>query len=261
MDTNVGVKAAGKWEMAVANGTYVVKVGVGDSGASSKNNVYVEGQAAVQLRAIGGERVCEQVHHRQRDRRATDARHRLGSRWNDQDRLRRGDITDLTTADLTATDFATAYFTTPPTSGGTKVNFQPSSATTVAGYLVDAGSTYGARNGKTYGWSVDHADVVFDRNINADQRLDTALAVKQGGKWELAVANGTYVVNVSVGDAGATSKNNVWIEGQQLFNQQSQAANVFSTRSITVTVSDGRLTLGIGSVAGGLTKLNYLEVN
>ncbi|QOV90306.1 SGNH/GDSL hydrolase family protein [Humisphaera borealis] len=148
----------------------------------------------------------------------------------------------------------------PPVAGGTRINFQPAAAPTVSGYLVDAGQTYGARNGRTYGWSVSHADAVYDRNVNANQLLDTAVGVKAGGKWELAVPNGKYVVKIAVGDAAATSQNNVWVEGSQLFNQVPLAINAFSTKSVTVNVTDGNLSVGVGSAATGKTKLNYIEV-
>ncbi|HEX8916411.1 MAG TPA: Ig-like domain-containing protein, partial [Humisphaera sp.] len=42
-DTNVGIKSGAKWELYVPKGTYSVKLSVGDSGASSKNTVVVEG--------------------------------------------------------------------------------------------------------------------------------------------------------------------------------------------------------------------------
>src|SRR5690606_26091440 len=103
----------------------------------------------------------------------------------------------------------------PTTGGGVKFNFQPASAPAVSGYLIDSGATYAARNGQSYGWTTNHADVVVDRNTNADQLLDTNVGVKAAAKWELAVPNGTYAVKVGVGDAGASSTNNVYVEGQQ----------------------------------------------
>ncbi|MGC3996321.1 MAG: hypothetical protein QM767_01795 [Anaeromyxobacter sp.] len=143
--------------------------------------------------------------------------------------------------------------------GDAKVNFQPAAVLAVSGYLVDAGAMYAARSGRTYGWNA--AQTAVDRNLNSNQLLDTNIAVKAGGKWELALPNGTYTVNVSVGDAGAASTNNVWVEGKQLFNYQPLGANAFASKSISVDVADGKLTVGIGSAAGGATRLNYVEVS
>ena len=140
------------------------------------------------------------------------------------------------------------------------VNFQPATAPAVSGYLVDSGAIYGARSGQSYGWTVSHTDAVYDRNINANQLLDTTVGVKAGARWELAVPNGKYVVKIGVGDASMTSKNNVWVEGVQLFNYQSLGANTFSNKSITVSVADGKLTLGFGGTVTGQTKLDFIEV-
>lgn len=160
-------------------------------------------------------------------------------------------------------NFSTAGTPTVPppvTFSPVSINFQPAAAPAVAGYTIDAGDIYAARNGLTYGWSASNADAVADREINADQLLDTNVGVKAGTRWELAVPNGTYTVTVGVGDAAATSTNNVWVEGQQLFNYQGLAANVFASKSITVTVNDGKLSIGIGGAATGATHLTHLQV-
>lgn len=148
----------------------------------------------------------------------------------------------------------------PATTTGVKVHFRPGSAPSVSGYLADTGAVFGARNGKSYGWSVVHTDAMVDRNANPNQLVDTNVGVKAGAKWELAVANGTYTVKVGIGDAAASSRNNVWIEGVNLYNYVSLSANKFSTKSITVTVTDGKLSLGIGGAATGTTRINFLEV-
>jgi len=141
-----------------------------------------------------------------------------------------------------------------------KVNFQPANVATVGGYLVDSGQTYGPRSGATYGWSLSHASAVVDRNANSNQLLDTNVGFINSARWEMAVANGQYNVTVGVGDSARSSNNNVWIEGRQLFNYLPLGSNQFRRATITVTVSDGRLTLGAGSATTGTTRLNYVEV-
>lgn len=127
--------------------------------------------------------------------------------------------------------------------------------------MVDSGLTYGSRgNGLTYGWTVSHTDSVFDRNVNSDQRLDTVLAVKKGSKWNLAVANGKYSVTVLAGDPSAASTNNVWVEGNWTMQYVKAAANQFVSRTLTVTVTDGTLTLEFGGTVDKATRLSYIDI-
>lgn len=147
-----------------------------------------------------------------------------------------------------------------PPAAGININFQPATATPVVGYLIDNGDLYGARNGQSYGWTISHTDTVVDRELHANQLLDTNIGVKSGGKWELAVPNGRYTVTVGVGDAGAATNNNVYVEKVSLFNYVPLPANAFQSRTIAVDVADGKLTLATGSAASGLTHFTYIQV-
>ena len=129
------------------------------------------------------------------------------------------------------------------------VNFQPANAPVPAGYLVDAGNVYGARgNGLTYGWNVTAAHTARDRNSpNApDQRYDTLVHSGFDGisRWEIAVPNGTYSVTLAAGDPAFT--NSVYkydVEGVRAIDGVPTSSRRFFTNTVTVTVSDGRLTL------------------
>lgn len=142
-----------------------------------------------------------------------------------------------------------------------KVNFQPSSAATVSGYLVDSGNTYAVRSGQTYGWSVSETSNATDRNLNSSQLFDTNIAIKSGAKWEFAVPSGTYSVLVAVGDGLVSTTNTIRLEGTTVFSAVKQAAKVFSTKTVTVAVSDGKLTLDAGSGADLATRINYIEIS
>jgi ELWxxDGT repeat protein len=157
---------------------------------------------------------------------------------------------------------ATAVVTIPqPAFAGAKIDFAPAAAAVASGYQRDAGLVYGARTtALTYGWNVSHAATSFDRNKNSNQLLDTSVGVLAGGKWELAVTNGTYNVKVGVGDSAVATTNTVRVEGASLYAAAKQAANVFSAKTIKVTVTDGRLTIDAGSAASSATRLDYLEV-
>ena len=267
VDTHVAVQAAGKWELAVPNGQYTVTVGVGDSAASSRDNVWVEGVQLFNYLNLGANSFSSKsVTVMVADGRLTVAN---GSAASGLTRINYVQVATPTSPPPTSppptspppTSPPPASPPPPPATGTVKVNFQPASAPVPSGYLVDAGQLYAARNGQTYGWTASHTDSVFDRNINADQRLDTVVSVKAAAKWELAVPNGRYTVVVSTGDAGAASRNNVWVEGVQLFNYVNLNAKAFSSKSLSVNVSDGRLTLGIGSAATGQTRINFVEVS
>lgn len=283
LDTLVAVKAGARWELAVPNGQYVVTVGIGDSAASSRNNVWIEGvwhYAYVQLGAGQFSATSRTVN-------VTDGRLTLafGQTLTGETRLTHIDVVSTAVPPTSPPPTSPPSTSPPPTSppptsppptsppptsppptspppasSGVKVNFQPSWATTVDGYSIDSGGTYGNRDGRSYGWTTSHTDAVFDRNSNSDQRLDTHVAVKAGSKWELSVPNGQYVVTVTVGDSAASSRNNVWIEGIWHYNYVSLPANQFRSIPVTVNVTDGRITLEFGQSPTGETRITDLEV-
>lgn len=169
-----------------------------------------------------------------------------------------------TKANAAATPGAVWKFTTDaqPPFAPVFVNFQPSGAATVPGYLVDGGSTYANRgNGQTYGWNVDHAGESRDRGVNADQLLDTLIHFITAGTWEIALPNGAYSVKVSVGDAGNPSTYTLNVEGVNYWNALALSANQFANQTRTVTVSDGKLTLDQGAAANKATRINYIEIS
>jgi glucose/arabinose dehydrogenase len=141
------------------------------------------------------------------------------------------------------------------------INFQEENAALPGGYLPDVGYEFGDRgNDYFYGWSSDHTDLDRDRNINADQRLDTLLHFHAGQSWDITVSNGAYAVTASIGDAGNSSTHTLNVEGVSFWETQPLAANRFQQRTLLVTVSDGRLTLDMGAAAEKATRINYLEI-
>jgi glucose/arabinose dehydrogenase len=141
------------------------------------------------------------------------------------------------------------------------VNFQFDEATPVTRYLVDSGQVYGARGGGlTYGWSTDHTDQDRERSINPDQRLDTLIHFHAGQRWEFALPNGVYEVTASIGDPANASTHTLNVEGLNYWNAVPLAANVFASKTMTVSVSDGRLTINQGSALERLTRINYVHI-
>jgi hypothetical protein len=147
-----------------------------------------------------------------------------------------------------------------------------------SGYTAENGAAYSSTRG--YGWfrqdtltsthtPLDLTRNTFDRNLVADQRLDTLIFMqakngngmnKTPGAWEVAVPNGTYTVTLSVGDAGQLdSTHRINVESVNAINNFKPTSLVrFASATRTIAVADGRLT--INAVGGTNTKLNYADV-
>ncbi|MHC4741039.1 MAG: Ig-like domain-containing protein, partial [Planctomycetota bacterium] len=158
------------------------------------------------------------------------------------------------------TDDTTLEITVVP-QGTVNINYQPAGSPTVTGYLEDNGDVYGSRGTYTYGWNADHTDQVRDRGINSDQLLDTLSHIEAGGVWEMGLPNGDYEVKVSIGDPGFSSVHTINVEGVNYWESISLSANQFENKTLTVTVSDGKLTIDSGSSPEKSTRINYVEVS
>ena len=143
-----------------------------------------------------------------------------------------------------------------------KINFQPAGAALPAGYLPDAGNVFADRgNGYSYGWSGDDTTQSRDRNspLSPDQRYDT-LVQFNGKSWELAVPAGTYAVHVVAGDAAyLDSIYKIDAEGMRVVDGTPTSANHWVEGTALIAVSDGKLTIGIGSGASN-DKICFIEV-
>jgi beta-galactosidase len=141
------------------------------------------------------------------------------------------------------------------------INFQPASAPAFPGYVVDGGVPFGDRgNGLTYGWSQDATAAVRDRNsaLSLDQRYDTLIHMGTL-TWEIAVPNGTYSVHAVVGDPSYFDvSSTLTIEGILAINGLTSGATPWLEGTATVTVNDGRLT--VGNQAGSYNKICFIEI-
>ena len=75
-----------------------------------------------------------------------------------------------------------------------------------SGWLKDSGATYADRgNGQRYGWSCDLSTDTRERGFSSDPLADT-LVIFDRNKicpstyWSIALAPGTYLVEIGVGD-------------------------------------------------------------
>lgn len=151
-----------------------------------------------------------------------------------------------------------------PPAGTIQVNFQPAGAPVPTGFLADTGAGFGNRgNGQSYGWDTSNPNV-RDRNStrSPDQAHDTLTHLQLGGTftWEIAVANGTYEVDLVAGDALFTNSiHRLAVEGVLVIDGTPTSTTPWLSGSATIQVSDGRLTLTPASGASN-AKINFIRV-
>lgn len=269
-----GVAQEGAWEFAIANGSYDVTIGLGDpSNTDSTHGVKVESVAAISgfvptsanLFVTGTVRVV-----------VTDGR-----------------LTVLPTGTNTKIAFAELTPVAAAADCNIQINFQSAAAATPSGYAKDFGQPFGARTGAfqgsglSYGWvhATTRAPVDLsvggstpgngrDRGTPDDRRLATLMHMQGGqlaaagnyngtgtdGAWEIGLPVGTYQVMVSVGDgAHLDSNHRVTVEGQvAIAGFTPTAAERFRSTTVTVSVTDGRLTLD--ATGGTNTKLTHVHI-
>jgi PKD repeat protein len=143
-----------------------------------------------------------------------------------------------------------------------RVNFQPSSFATPAGYTRDSGALFSTT--ASFGWNVKVSTEV--KTGVADPRLNSYAYVTNpaAATWELAAANGTYLVTLVAGSPLWTGYHRVVVEGVLVVDNVATGAGGFVTvTDVPVVVSDGRLSVTIGGIAGSSkkTKLCYLDVD
>lgn len=148
------------------------------------------------------------------------------------------------------------------------INFQPASAPAMAGWLVDGGLPFGDRgDGLSYGWNIDLSATTRDRNAaaSADQLHDTLVHLQKAGTenatWEIAVPNGTYQVRLIAGDPSFfDSVFRIAAEGVVVIDGTPSTTQPWFDQTATVTVGDGRLTVGSATGASN-NKLNAIEIH
>ena len=163
------------------------------------------------------------------------------------------------------------------------VNFQSEDAPVPQDYLKDFGKNYS--NAQGFGWIEQGAGTPLDLTAYgrdrddssvSDQRLDTLMHMQHpeaadAGVWEIAVPDGPYDVEVSVGDPNVgndLTTHNMNVEGQSAIDGYvTKSADFTATgderfKSATVEgveVADGKLT--VDAKGGTNTKINYVVVS
>lgn len=130
---------------------------------------------------------------------------------------------------------------TPPVD--IRINFQPTTAPVVSGYLVDSGKAMDSAVG--YGWSGPLPGIyVRNSSLSPDSTYDTLAWAAATAVWEHAIDNGTYNVSIGVGDpAKDPGSMFVQAEGVTVIDAFSMGADRWDEQTASVTVDDGKLTL------------------
>lgn len=201
----------------------------------------------------------------------TDPNHDLG--WRDSPVYTDTDLLPSTTYTYTVTarDLSESYNETAPSEPASAttdsiasqifINFQPDGSDIPVGYSPDYGYAYGDRGGDLhYGWNVDHSEHARERDAHLDQRFDTLIHFRLDGVWEIAVPNGQYDVEVTIGDPHYDSTYTINVEGVNYWNALYMGINEFRTLTKTIQVSDDKLTIDQGAGAEKATRICYVII-
>jgi|GEM_PF-459814 len=143
-----------------------------------------------------------------------------------------------------------------------RVNFQKPEDDIPSGYVGDYGNYYGDRgNGFTYGWNKNHTGTMRDYGLSGDPKLDTIVNFETNSNWRLAVANGLYDVEATIGD-GLYNRSgyHLNVEGVNYWSNVNLLALQFLTETRTVTVSDGSIRIDNGPAGQSDTRLCYVII-
>jgi len=300
LDTLAHFHSGGVWEVAVPNGAHKVTVGIGDPGYRSTHTLNVEGVNFWQATRLGASEFVQATKTvTVTDGRLTLDQGSAGEMYTriNYIQINPDNIpevcatpTPTPTPSKTPTPKPTPSKTptptptptpsktptpTPsmtPTPSGTptpppvrekdyRINFQLSGSNRVCGFDPDFGKTFGARNGESYGWNFDHLDVMRDREIKNDQKLDTLAHFHGSGKWEVRVPNGLHRVTVSIGDGAFGSTHTLNVEGVSFWKATELEGDEFRQITRKIEVDDGRLTLDQGFALDKSTRINYITLN
>jgi regulation of enolase protein 1 (concanavalin A-like superfamily) len=253
-----GIPTVGAWKANIANGTYNVTIGVGDpSYIDSVDVVNVEGTQIVNFTPT-----------------TSIPQTTASAKVTVTDGVLNMDEVGGTNTKIDYIDVVPVAAPAPtPVVTPTTAHYQFGTKKTklADGYTLDDGAAF---NG-TYGWETESTGAPADYTKNAFYRGNLAsnkllngfvqaqLSSGNGnhvtGKWEAAVANGTYKVTIGVGDPVYTNSTEWWsIEGTRMPIFTPWIFNAQESVTETVTVSDGRLTLD--PIYGVNSKIDYVDI-
>ena len=150
-----------------------------------------------------------------------------------------GGTATLTSDEVTGAGNGSTTFTY---AAGTSTRFDLNGggSPTATGFVgVGSGTANEYTAGQGYGWQV--ASGTFDRFAPTDLLRDGHYGTDN--TFLIDIANGNYIVNVTLGDTIARDLVDVYAEGAQVLDNLTTASGQYAHRSFPVTLTDGQLTL------------------
>lgn len=270
---------AAAWEYELANGKYLVTVEVGDASYGDSNHVinieenqFISGFVPTENQLFASKTKLVEV---------WDGKLTVDAIGGENTKINSIEITPFSLIN----DEHTIVEEPNSAENGININFGTAVTAAPAGFIQDIGEGFNSSRG--YGWITQSSlglaeaqaiNIVAngrDRNtIEQNTTLDSLIhlqyptglgnndAINTPAAWEYELDNGQYEVTVSVGDASFTDSNHVInVEGVNAisgFNPDELSTDRFSTGTVAVEVTDGRLT--IDAIGGDNTKLNYVSI-
>jgi hypothetical protein len=284
LDTLAHFRRGGVWEIAVQDGLHEVTISIGDAGYSSTHYLFVEGVPFWNGVRLGRNEFVQTT----KDVIVADGRLTI-TQGNAGDYATRINYIEIDpdgvppvcpkptpTPTPTPTKASPSPSPTRPASPSptpssleplplrsraVRVNFQSWGSKRVCGYDPDFGGSYDQRSGAVYGWNFDHSDVMRDRDLVTEQRLDTLAHFHSGGEWEIKLRNGQHRVTVGIGDPGYESTHTLNVEGNGFWRSVHLNEGAFRQMTRTVTVRDGKLSLNQGNAPDKSTRIQFLTIN
>ena len=141
-----------------------------------------------------------------------------------------------------------------------RFNFTGKGSIAVPGYQNDNGLPFTAQRG--FGWTADISQNNRRRSVYSEDIRDTFLFTRDAARWECQVPNGKWIVTICAGDSGhEQTGHQVSFEGKVAMKNVPTAAGHFVETTITIEVSDGRLTMDLGpQLSGANTCVNWLRI-
>lgn len=232
------------WEMQVPNGSYTVTVCLGDPTFTNGYTLNVENVNYCKDNVLaGGDYFIKTMEVEVNDGRLT---------------------VDAGLSPQNATRINYLEIDSPLLERDTKIariNFQPASFPTPAGYMPDSGEIFGPRVlNYQYGWNMDHTFLTREYEYYPEAKMATLCHFRNQGKWEIEAPNGEYQVLVCIGDAVNNKTYTINVENINYWYKIPLQANQFVKLLKSVVVADGRLSIDAGDSADIETRINYVEI-
>lgn len=142
------------------------------------------------------------------------------------------------------------------------INFQPQATLVPSTFLPDSGQAFDANKG--YGWT----QPIFpsgtrerNNNLSPSKEYDTLIMTINTSAWEIQVTNGTFSVEVCMGDPTfPDATQGIVVEGVPFITgEKTNTTTRWITRKNSVQVSDGRLTLTFPTV-GSYGQICWIKI-